>query len=275
MEKDNQLYQATIELTEQFAIEKMAKRVGNEKSGVKKPAYTRDETYKVTGIRGSGAIINTNNAIEILKSYINTLRGTGEPSQKIFEYYAGTSTTGFICHLVIPGGGLDIVSGDLQKTKKAAARSAAFNAVKELRKLGQIREDLRPKNEAELTEERDLQKFNDLQLVRNDPDYAEIFKNYVRIQINKEKGTERLFYHSLSSADFDFHKINPEFAMAVSKATFKDTPYNFQLYRIALTNVDPQVRENKVNSEMKGVEVGILTCFRQEHVKEVFSGFRY
>jgi len=67
---------------------------------------------------------------------------------------------------VLPGCALDVVSGDLQHTKRDAVRSAAFNAVKELRKLKQIREDLRPKNEAELTEERDLHKFNDLQLAR-------------------------------------------------------------------------------------------------------------
>lgn len=84
-----------------------------------------------------------------------------------------------------------------------------------------------------------------------------------------------MFYHSLSSSEFDFPKINPEFSLSVNRGTFKTTPFNFQLYRISLTNVDPSIRDSKVNSDIKGVEVGILTCFRNEHVKEIFSGFRY
>jgi hypothetical protein len=48
-----------------------------------------------------------------------------------------------------------------------------------------------------------------------------------------------MFFHSLGSVDFDFPKINPEFAIAVDRRTFKTNPFFFQLYRISLTNVDP------------------------------------
>lgn len=116
---------------------------------VEKPKYTRDPGYKVAHIRGSGAIFNTNNSMEILKSYVNSMRGNSD-GKRMYMYYAGVPETGYVCHIVMQGGALELVSGDFQKTKRMAARSAAFKAVKELRALKQIKEDLRPKNEVEM-----------------------------------------------------------------------------------------------------------------------------
>lgn len=93
-------YESMIKLIQQITVEEMARR--GDKSRIERPRYVREPGYKVVHIKGSGAIINTSNAMEILKSYVNSMKGYSE-GNKMYMYYAGVPETGYICHIVLRG----------------------------------------------------------------------------------------------------------------------------------------------------------------------------
>ena len=58
--------------------------------------------------------------------------------------------------------GIPMFVGEALSKKDQALKSAAFNAVKNLKILGLIKDDLRPSKLQELEDQFELQKYNDL-----------------------------------------------------------------------------------------------------------------
>ena len=56
-----------------------------------------------------------------------------------------------------------------------ALRSAAFEAVKYLKKNGYIKNDLRPKKYEELEDEREIERFEDIAETKKNDEYKMIF----------------------------------------------------------------------------------------------------
>lgn len=52
----------------------------------------------------------------------------------------------------MPGSGVEVIAGDIKATKSDAEKDAAFKAIKELRALRLINEDLRPKSLVQMDE---------------------------------------------------------------------------------------------------------------------------
>ena len=74
-----------------------------------------------------------------------------------------------------------------------AENSAAYKAVIELYKKGFIKTDLRPKKYEHLEEERELEKYNDIQETKKNLEYRKIFEKFVKVKIDNEERTERKF----------------------------------------------------------------------------------
>lgn len=90
--------------------------------------YEADKGYKKRTIAKSGAIINTNFAREILKTYFSSLK---QPNKEKY-YYLETPNVCFKCIIYFPDTALlpqNYIVGEPEKTKDMAEKSAAYKAV--------------------------------------------------------------------------------------------------------------------------------------------------
>ena len=131
----------------------------------------------------SGATLNTNYSLEVLKTYFSSLKAPNKPHFTFIE----TPNICYKCVIYFPETSYfskKYVIGEAQKTKDMAAKSAAYIAVTYLLKEGFIKMDLRPKKYEQLEEERELENYNDIKEVRNNEVYRSIFEENVKILID-------------------------------------------------------------------------------------------
>ena len=77
--KDKEMFEDTIQATEEIAINKFAKNQDlNGKVMVRRP-FKPDPEYQKIIVKDSNAIINTNYSLEILKIYCAALRQPNKP----------------------------------------------------------------------------------------------------------------------------------------------------------------------------------------------------
>ena len=116
--------------------------------------------YKKVSTKG-GALLNSNYALEILKIYLASL---AQPNKGYFQYIL-TPNICYKCIIKMPTSDpseKNMFVGEAYSTKEQALKSAAFKAVKDLKKMGLIKDDLRPSKSHELEDQYELQKYNDL-----------------------------------------------------------------------------------------------------------------
>ena len=109
-------------------------------------------------VKTTGAIINTNYALEILKSFFSTLR---HPN-KAHYHFITTPNICYKCVIKFPPSApssIPYIIGKPFPKKITALKSAAYIAVQELYKEGFIKYDLRPRRVEDLEEEREIEKY--------------------------------------------------------------------------------------------------------------------
>jgi len=90
-----------------------------------------------------GALLNSNYALEVLKIYFSTL---AQPNKGYF-HFSLTPNVCYKCVIKMPASDPSEVSwfaGEAYSNKDQALKSAAFKAVKQLKIMGLIKDDLRP-----------------------------------------------------------------------------------------------------------------------------------
>jgi endoribonuclease Dicer len=137
MTENKKIYDNTINAIYHLAINEISKE---DIDGLEK--IKNNASYEKIKTKG-GALINTNYALELLKSYFTTLK----PPNKAYFHYIETSNICYKCIIKFPESSTcsrTFVMGKPQPRKEEAQKSAAFIAVKILKKEGFIRDDLRP-----------------------------------------------------------------------------------------------------------------------------------
>lgn len=137
-------YDDVINATYEIAINKFSDKAGQPVEKVKMKPSILQADYKRIIVRSSGALINTNYALEILKMYCASLR---HPNKPMF-YFVETPNLAFKCLIYFPvtaRTSKPYIIGESKQSKNLALKSAAFEAVKYLYEEKFIKEDLRPK----------------------------------------------------------------------------------------------------------------------------------
>jgi hypothetical protein len=96
-----------------------------------------------------GALLNTNYALELLKSYFTSLK----PPNRPYFHFVETSNICFKCIIKFPESSTctkSYIVGNPYSSKLEALRSAAYKGVVMLKKEGFIKDDLRPSRLEEL-----------------------------------------------------------------------------------------------------------------------------
>jgi hypothetical protein len=139
-------YNDIIKSTTEIAINQFSDRC---EAGRERVRAKAEEGYEKVVLRESGALLNTNYALEVLKIYCATLH---QPN-KIVPIYIETPNVAFRCILHFPKTApttKPYIVGKAKTNKVEALKSAAFEAVKYLCVEKYIRGDLRPKKYEEL-----------------------------------------------------------------------------------------------------------------------------
>jgi endoribonuclease Dicer len=197
MEENKLIYDNTISAIYELAINHISKE---DIDALEKVKYSA--SYEKVQTKG-GALLNTNYALELLKSYFTSLKHPNKP----YFHFVETSNICFKCIIKFPESSTcskSYVIGKPQPRKDEALKSAAFVAVKILKKEGFIRDDLRPSRLEELEDELELEKYDDLGIYGKDAAYREIFDRYVQI----EEGTDQHTHKKLIR--FYFQSLEPE-----------------------------------------------------------------
>jgi hypothetical protein len=217
-------------------------------------------SYKKVATRG-GALLNTNYALELLKSYFTSLKQPNRP----YFHFIETSNICFKCIIKFPESSTctkSYIVGNPFSSKLEALRSAAFEAVVILKKEGFIKDDLRPSRLEELEDGLELEKYDDLGLYHKDNNYREIFDRYVQIEECEDPSTKkklvRFYFKSLEPQRLEFPELNREFNAKKFEA---GEEHAFQIYQIKFSNPsnNPLLGEDEDCNE-----IGILTCFSRQ-----------
>jgi endoribonuclease Dicer len=127
MLENKKIYDNTINAIYELAIN----QIGKEEIG-ELDAFSNSPSYEKVATKG-GAILNTNYALELLKSYFTSLK----PPNRPYIHFIETTNICYKCIIKFPESStssLNFVVGKPYSQKIEALRSAAFNAVKSLKK---------------------------------------------------------------------------------------------------------------------------------------------
>ncbi|KAM3138766.1 hypothetical protein pb186bvf_009145 [Paramecium bursaria] len=190
-----------------------------------------DKTYEMCLTNKRFALINTNWAIEILSNYLNQIsperRSLKQDSyvRGIYDYYFYFPQIGYKCVLILPATSrVRYFSGLICPQKEQAKRSAAFHAVKQLKKQDLLTDDLRPNLDVIEIQNYDQKEDQNLK----DENYREIINKFAVIK--KQEGDQNLTQKYFPTKD-NILLVQEDKPFYLYKFIFndQDIPYQKQL----------------------------------------------